>query len=322
MKKKILIIVTVVLLIFNLIGCNKGNNSGEKDAESKPVSTEGKKDKIYGIGEEVVVKDSSGKDMYSLKINGAKVADDFKYKDVLPATNQKQIIEIDYTYKNIAKADELKLYIDGSDLQVIDSTGLMGQSTDIFPKQKPQRAPIGASCTVQAYFGLQNKSDKVKIVFSSESYKTTITFEVSLDQIGNATPSKDKEEKIYKIGDTIEVGGKYTLTINKAFLTPERNPFSEMKVEKVAVIEFTYKNINSDEDIFIGDLHFKVYDEEGNALETYPAGANKMSQQISKGKQCTAEMSFGYNKGNKLELQFYDNMFNNKSDATFIVEVK
>ncbi|WP_242844839.1 hypothetical protein [Clostridium botulinum] len=60
----------------------------------------------------------------------------------------------------------------------MDSTGAMAEGSDMFPKQKPQEIPVGANCTVQAYYGLQNTSDKVRIVFSSESYNTTIEFEV------------------------------------------------------------------------------------------------------------------------------------------------
>lgn len=165
--KKALSILIVGILALGLVAC------GSKQTTNNEV-----KNKIYKSGEEVFVKDENGKEVYSLKINGVKKADDFEYKKDFPESNRKQIIELDYSYKNISKDDENKLEIHGADLKVMDSTGAMAESSDMYPKQKPQKTPVGANCTVQAYYGLQDKSDKVRIVFSSESYNTTIEFEV------------------------------------------------------------------------------------------------------------------------------------------------
>ncbi|MBY6898072.1 hypothetical protein [Clostridium botulinum] len=164
--KKILSILIVGILALGLVACG-----------SKQTTKNEEKNKIYKSGEEALVKDENGKEVYSLKINGVKKADDFEYKKDFPESN-KQIIEVDFSYKNIAKADENKLEIHGADLKVMDSKGNMAQSSDMFPKQKPQKTPVGANCTVQAYYGLENISDKVRIVFSSESYNTTAEFEV------------------------------------------------------------------------------------------------------------------------------------------------
>ncbi|EKS4344874.1 hypothetical protein QB607_002870 [Clostridium botulinum] len=165
--KKILSILIVGILALGLVACG-----------SKQATNNEQKSKIYKPGEEVFVKDENGKEVYSLKINGVKKADDFEYKKDFPESNRKQIIEVTYNYKNIAKDDENKLEIHGADLKVMDSKGAMAQSSDMYPKQKPQKTPVGANCTVQAYYGLENLSDKVRIVFSSESYNTTIEFEV------------------------------------------------------------------------------------------------------------------------------------------------
>lgn len=39
-------------------------------------------------------------------------------------------------------------------------------------------------------------------------------------------------------------------------------------------------------------------------------------------KQCTAEMSFRFNDGTKLELDYYDNMFNDKAGVKFRIEIQ
>ena len=110
-----------------------------------------------------------------------------------------------------------------------------------------------------------------------------------------------------------------TYRVHYFILTP-RNQFSEKEAEKVVVIEYTYENIADEENLYVFDSNFKVYDASGNVLETYPAGAEKYPQAISKGKKCTANMSFALNnESNNLELEFYDNMFDGKASEVFNV---
>lgn len=137
----------------------------------------------------------------------------------------------------------------------------------------------------------------------------------------NTSNNSSSTETTYKIGDTINLGD-CELTIDKVSLTKERNRYHKEQFSKVVVIEYTYKNINSDEDIFISDNKFKVYDEEGNALSTYPTVVDKYPTRISTGKKCTAQMSYGFNNGSKLELDFYRNMFIGKAEAKIIIDAK
>lgn len=190
--KKISLILLITLLSISLVGCQtktgtetKANTTEveevetEENKKSKPKKAES--EKIYGVGEEAFVLDENGEKAYSLKINGIKIANDFEYKDDFPESNQKQIVEVDYTYENIAKDDEVGLYIHGADLQVVDTTGAVSEGSSMFPKQQPQEINPGTNCTVQAYHGLANESDKVKVIFKSEMYDTTLTFEVPVE---------------------------------------------------------------------------------------------------------------------------------------------
>lgn len=178
--KKILSILMAGLLSLGVIACSpsqeKKSNSGN---EAKSTNSQ-KEDKKYQVGEEVFIIDDNEKQVYSIKINGVKVANDFEYKEDFPEANRKQILEVDYTYKNIAKDDENKLQIHSGDLQLIDSTGAVAEHSSMFPKQKPQVISVGTNCTVQAYYGLANESNTIKIMFSSGAYKKneTIVFEV------------------------------------------------------------------------------------------------------------------------------------------------
>ncbi len=53
------------------------------------------------------------------------------------------------------------------------------------------------------------------------------------------------------------------ITIDNVKLTDERNQFSEKEAEKVVVIEYTYENIADEENLYVFDSNFKVYDASG-----------------------------------------------------------
>lgn len=141
----------------------------------------------------------------------------------------------------------------------------------------------------------------------------------------NAKPEEKKENKPFASGETAYLSSDkgvnlMSLTINSAKLIDDRNKFSDKKADKVVEIEYTYENIGLDENLQIFDSNFKIYDKSGNALETYPAGGEKHSQAISKGKKCTANMSFALNdESNELEIEFYKNHFSKKANGVFTI---
>lgn len=172
--KKLLSILIGVSMVLVLVACGNSNNIDSKNAQSKSSDK-----KVYKAGEEAFILDDSGNKIYSLKINSVKIANDFEYKKDFPESNLTQIVEVDYSYSNIAKNDK-KLLIHGADLQVVDLNGTVAEASSMFPKQKPKEITVGTNCTVQSYYGLVNKSDTVKIVFTSGQYKKNgaITFEI------------------------------------------------------------------------------------------------------------------------------------------------
>ncbi len=113
------------------------------------------------------------------------------------------------------------------------------------------------------------------------------------------------------------------LTINSVNLTEDRNEFSKKEAKKVVEIEYTYENLGYNENLYVSDLNFKIYDKSGNILETYPIGGDKVPQSISKGKKCTANMSFALNdNSNDLEVEFYENIFDDNAMEKFYVTAK
>ena len=143
------------------------------------------------------------------------------------------------------------------------------------------------------------------------------------------TKEEVKESKIERVGlgDTLVVSengtGLYEITFDKAFLTKERNKFSDETPDNVVVLEYTYKNL-SDEDglsIFEG-IHFRVYDANGTALSTYPAGADLFGGRVSVGRSGTSQEAFGFNGDPQqtLEIEIYGSLFN--ATPLAIVEVQ
>lgn len=180
MKRILLVLVIAVSL--TTVGCsstgdNQGKETGRKTIEKdngKPEEEQA--DDTYKAGEEAIIKDDKGNDMYSLKVDSVKLANDFEYKEDF-SENTKQIVEVDYTYKNIAK-DDTELYIHGEYLQVVDQDGKAAESSSMFPKQQPQEASVGVSVRVQSYYGLENESEEVQVMLRSEGYNTTVIFKV------------------------------------------------------------------------------------------------------------------------------------------------
>lgn len=184
--KKILSILLVGMLSLGMVACGDSKDTAKKDDTSKPAPAETKKEepkkeepKTYSVGDTVYVKDDAGKQVYSLTINSVKNASDFEYKEDFEQGNQ--IIEVSYTYANIDR--DTDIYIHSEDLTVSDEKGSIAKASSMFPKGAPADAPKGTNNTVEAYYGLRNKSNKVKINFKSAGYpKNNFTFETEIAQ--------------------------------------------------------------------------------------------------------------------------------------------
>lgn len=53
-------------------------------------------------------------------------------------------------------------------------------------------------------------------------------------------------------------------------MSTERNQFSKINSKKVLFIDYKYQNDSNIDDIYISSIDFKVMDDEGNVLDTYP----------------------------------------------------
>lgn len=141
----------------------------------------------------------------------------------------------------------------------------------------------------------------------------------------NSTDESKQEETedIYKIGDVIKVStpnGSYNLSITGISETTDRNQFSDTQADRVIIVDYNYENIDVPEELYIFDSNFKAYDADNNSLETYPADI-KAADSIGAGRKTTGQMAFALNnETNKVELEYFDNMFADSKDCLIILE--
>lgn len=139
--------------------------------------------------------------------------------------------------------------------------------------------------------------------------------------------SKNLNNK-YKIKESYyekdEDGNKLmSVTINSLSEIKERNKFLNTKANKVILLEFMYENLDLSGNLFISDSNFKVYDKEGNILESYPVDSEKVAKSISKGKKCTASAAYALNsKSKEIIVEFYSNILDNTPSAIFNLKLK
>ena len=164
----------------------------------------------------------------------------------------------------------------------------------------------------------------------SENSSTTTQTETTDGAVEKPETTEEvKENKIERVGlgDTLVVSEDGVdlceISFDKAFLTDERNQFSDDTSENVIVLEYTYKNLSVEDglNVFEG-TDFRVYDANGAALSTYPAGAELYGGTVSVGRSGTSQEAFGFNGDSQqtLEIEIYSSVFNAKPLA--IVEVQ
>ena len=145
--------------------------------------------------------------------------------------------------------------------------------------------------------------------------------DVSTSTSGNKASTGDLTT--YKLNDDIYVkgnSGEYRIKFTKIYETKERNQYSDKTANRVVIIEYEYENISRDSDLYVSEMDFKLYDKENNQLETYPVNT-KYGSSVSKGRKNTASVAYALNSANNyIELEYYDNVFNNKPDCKVVFE--
>lgn len=128
----------------------------------------------------------------------------------------------------------------------------------------------------------------------------------------------------YSVGESVSLKtstGEYTVKIASVKETTYRNQFSEVKADRVILIEYEYENISYTNDLSVSEMNMKVYDKDSNLLESYPAKEVKYGAAVGTGRKSKGVAAYALNnENNYVEIDFYDNLFNAKADCRFKVE--
>lgn len=117
-----------------------------------------------------------------------------------------------------------------------------------------------------------------------------------------------------KLGETQVVttsDGDYNVCIEGIRFTDERNQFSEKEAKHVVFLDFNYENVSSTDEVYLFDAHFKVMDDQGNVLDSYPVSDDtRSSKKLPIGGKCSATATYAMPASSKtLRVLFYNNMY-------------
>ena len=147
---------------------------------------------------------------------------------------------------------------------------------------------------------------------------------ISTTQQSDSSASEQAEKKTFAIGEECFVkndNGEYKITITGIKETDDRNEFSDIEAERVVIVSYTYENISCADDLYVSDMNFKLYDADGNILESYPVVDVTYPDSIGQGRKCSADAAYALNNPqNHIELELYGNMFSSTADCMFLLE--
>lgn len=166
------------------------------------------------------------------------------------------------------------------------------------------------------------------IVMSNEQTTSSPIKETVVEQTEIETQTDIVDEPADKLMK-MELGKDYTITSNTGDysiniegirFTNDRNQFSDKEAKHVIFLDFNYSNISETEETYVFDSHFKIIDEEGNILDTYPVSDdNRSSKKLPIGAKCNSSAAYAMTTSSKtLNVLFYDNMFGEPVGQTTI----
>jgi hypothetical protein len=161
------------------------------------------------------------------------------------------------------------------------------------------------------------------LAFSLAACGETEVKEVSKNDVPKQEEKKDKktstENKVYKIGDTVEVNGLQLTFSSAKFVEP--NEYTKPEKGKVLEIAFNAKN-NGKKDVYFGTSELKIADANGNQFKEYFGGGDTfVNENIAPGNQITNKMLFDVPEGDKFTGTFKPTFTFDEKSVKFEFEV-
>lgn len=132
----------------------------------------------------------------------------------------------------------------------------------------------------------------------------------------------DIPESTTQGGSFQAVEGNYSLNISAVYeVPPETDEENPPQAERVVVVVYEYTNDDIESGLVIGNSHFKAFDEKGKELEQYPQKNLFEAGSIGTEGTLTAGVAFALNgEGNKIEVEYYNDVSSKKPDSVFQCE--
>ena len=324
MKKGKLLITILSLAMLTACGGTAVESTTKTDGDAtvkqSEVKTKEVEDKVYKIGEKVVVEDQYA--ITLLSIRPTEQRNEYSDKEV------SQVLIIDYLYENLSSSDE-DIYISEYNFKIVDAGGNMMDSYPVMGLHTPAYTPVGAKSLATMVYGTVTESKTVKVLYYDNFFSSEAMAEFELN-VGDSVEyslegTLPTYNKMYKVGDIIEIKtgeGAYTLSIDKAEKTADRNQFDDSNPAEVYKITYTYSNISLADNLYISETDFGLVDSTGTMGFTYPGSTNKYPNETVKGAKCTAEMTLAsHTAGEKIILTYRDNFFSDSADLYIQVDL-
>ena len=323
MKKVQMLIAIVSLVLLTACGGTAVESTKKTDGDATVKQTEVKapevEDKVYKIGEKVIVEDK-----YSITLLSIRATDQ---RNEFSDMEVSQVLIIDYLYENLSNSDE-DIYISDYNFKIVDSGGNMMDSYPVSGVYIPAYTPVGAKALSSMVYGTVTESNSVKVLYYDNFFSSDAIAEFELNVGDTAEYSLDGTlptfSKMYKVGDIIEIKteeGAYTLSVDKVEKTSDRNQFDESNPQEVYKITYTYSNISLADNLYISEYDFGLVDSKGTMGFSYPGSTSKYPNETVKGAKCTAEMTLAsHSLGDKLILTYRDNFFSDSADVYIEVD--
>lgn len=174
---------------------------------------------------------------------------------------------------------------------------------------------------VKVVYYVSNPFDEDKYLL--ECVNGVITYDYFKDYV----PSVETQSS-YGVGDTWIVPDQWEFTVDSVTTHYGCNQFAdENDMPMFVTITFSYKNlgyVGRVQNLFISSVSFDVYDETGEAAETYPCTHDKASKVINVGSKCTgAQETYAlYNKSDYITLVFEQYTSNNTGKKSVTYKLK
>lgn len=164
-----------------------------------------------------------------------------------------------------------------------------------------------------------NGNSSTKYTVSSPS--STTSSSSSNSSSSNSNRLKSITYKINEEAYLVSSDQSYSITITGIKEMKERNKFAEQNPAQVFLIDYTYKN-KFGEDLYISAMDFTIIDQDGEVGDTYPNSTSNIPKYIPEGTTCKAQMVLCVNNlSNKITLHYKDNMFQERTDIIFELDV-